>query len=236
MLFSPIAHEDLRNPDLPDGRENNARLELYTLAMSQIAAARDVRFVDLFAPSKALYAAAKSPLTINGVHLNEEGNRRIAEVIDRELFGAPPRTYPRAYLSTLQRAVADKNFQWFNRYRTTDGFATFGDRAFLTFIRTNPRDVNPARVKFNKEDVLPTNYEVLEREVEVLDQMTSNRDRQIWRTARGLGPSATEVKVSDSDTPPFIDAGPTNRVRGRTARTSISLATKPSAKMKVGPG
>ena len=180
VLFSPIAHEDLRNPDLPDGRENNARLELYTLAMAQVAAARGVRFVDLFAPTKALYAAAKTPLTINGVHLNEEGNRRLAEIIDRELFGAPPRAYPRAYLTALQRAVADKSFHWFNRYRTTDGFATFGDRAFLTFIRNNPRNVNPNAVK-NKEDVLPTNYEVLQREVEVLDHLTMNRDRQIWR-------------------------------------------------------
>src|SRR4029079_4807759 len=135
--------------------------------------------------------------TINGVHLNADGNRRIAEAIDRDLFGAAPA--PReAYLNSLRQTVLDKNFNWFKRYRTTDAFATFGDRAFLTFIRGNPRDVNPSRVKFNPEDKLPTNYEVLEREVEVLDHMTSNRDRQIWRIARGLGPSPAEVKVGDS--------------------------------------
>ncbi len=236
VLFSPIAHEDLRSPDLPDGRENNARLEMYTLAMSQVAAARDVRFVDLFAPSKALFAAAKTPLTSNGVHLNEEGNRRIAEVIDRELFGAPPRTYPRAFLTALQRAVADKSFQWFNRYRTTDGFATYGDRAFLTFIRTNPRNVNPANVKFTKEDVLPTNYEVLQREVEVLDHMTMNRDRQIWRIARGLGPSPAEVKVGDSDTPPFIDAGTNEPGKGPGGAHIYADGEQAIAQMKVGPG
>ena len=43
VLFSPIAHEDLHNPDLPDGSENNARLELYTRAMAEVAAARGVR-------------------------------------------------------------------------------------------------------------------------------------------------------------------------------------------------
>ena len=235
VLFSPIAHEDLRNPDLPDGRENNARLEMYTLAMSQVAAARGVRFVDLFAPSKALFAAAKTPLTSNGVHLNEEGNRRIAEVIDRELFGAPPRTYPRAFLTALQRAVADKSFQWFNRYRTTDGFATYGDRAFLTFIRTNPRNVNPATVK-NKEDVLPTNYEVLQREVDVLDHMTNNRDRQIWRIARGLGPSPAEVKVGDSDTPPFIDAGTNEPGKGPNGAHIYLDGEQAISQMKVGPG
>ena len=205
VLFSPIAHEDLHNPDLPDGRENNTRLELYTKAMGDVAQAKGIRFVDLFGPSRQLYGAAKVPLTINGVHLNADGNRRIAEAIDRDLFGASPA--PReSFLTTLRQAVVDKNFTWFNRYRTTDGFATFGDRAFLTFIRGNPRDVNPKQVQFSKEDVLPTNYEVLEREVSVLDVMTSNRDKRIWAVARGSDPKSTDLKVLDSDTPPFIDA------------------------------
>ena len=41
-----------------------------------------------YTPSLKLYADQQPPLTINGVHLNTEGNRRIAEVIDRALFGA----------------------------------------------------------------------------------------------------------------------------------------------------
>src|SRR5215212_773652 len=118
VLFSPIAHEDLHNPDLPDGKENNARLQLYTRAMGEVAAARSVRFVDLFTPTRALYAAAKTPLTINGVHPNADGNRRIAETIDRALFGAAAAP-KEAYLTTLRQAVVDKNFYWFNRYRTT---------------------------------------------------------------------------------------------------------------------
>jgi lysophospholipase L1-like esterase len=206
VLFSPIAHEDLRNPDLPDGRENNTRLALYAKAMAEVAQAHSVRFVDLFTPTRAAYAAAKSPLTINGVHLNADGNRRVAEIIDRELFGAPAPQRD-AYINALRQAVVDKNFHWFNRYRTTDGFATFGDRAFLTFIRGNPRNVNPTQTKFEKEDVLPTNYEVLEREVAVLDVMTANRDKRIWALARGEDQKAADLKVLDSDTPPFINAG-----------------------------
>src|SRR5258708_16963125 len=58
VLFSPIAHENLRNPDLPDGVENNKRLELYTRAMAVGAHARRVTFVDLFTPSAQLYASA----------------------------------------------------------------------------------------------------------------------------------------------------------------------------------
>src|SRR5947207_1298134 len=48
VLFSPIAHEDLHNPDLPDGKANNERLALYTRAMTEVAQAQGVRFVDLF--------------------------------------------------------------------------------------------------------------------------------------------------------------------------------------------
>src|SRR5580704_17451775 len=64
VLFSPIAHENLKDRNLPDGAENNKRIELYTAAMKDVANANDVVFVDLFAPSKRLYAAARSPLTI----------------------------------------------------------------------------------------------------------------------------------------------------------------------------
>ena len=236
VLFSPIAHEDLRNPDLPDGRENNARLELYTLTMSQVAAAKGVTFVNLFAPTKALYAAAKTPLTVDGVHLSPEGNRQVAELIDRELFGPRPRTYAAAYLSSLQRIVAEKNALWFNRYRTTDAFATFGDRAFLTFIKTNPRNVNPGSVTFSKEDVLPTNYQVLEREVEVLDHQTSNRDEQVWRVARGLARDDAALKVADSDTPPFIDAGTNEPGKGPSGAHLYLDGEEAIGKMKIGPG
>jgi azurin len=201
VLFSPIAHENLGNPDLPDGAENNRRLELYTRAMADVAAARGVTFVDLFAPSARLYASIDAPLTIQGIHLNSAGNRRIAEVIDRALFGEP-RSHEPSYLERLRQAVVDKDFYWFNRYRTTDGFATYGDRAFLTFIRGNPRNVDADRAAAaGKDAVLPTNYEVLQRELSILDVMTRNRDRRIWAAARG-----SDAKVDDSNAPPPIDA------------------------------
>ena len=206
VIFSPIAHENLGNPDLPDGKENNQRLDMYTRAMAEVAKAHDVYFVDLFAPSRQLYATVKTPLTIQGVHLNTEGNRRIAQAIDRALFGDSP-TYNESYLSKLREAVVDKSFHWFNRYRATDGFATYGDRAFLTFIRGNPRNVDAKEVaKVGKDAVLPSNYEVLQREISVLDVMTSNRDRRIWAIARGQDGKGADVKIDDTDTPPLIDA------------------------------
>jgi glucose/arabinose dehydrogenase/lysophospholipase L1-like esterase len=207
VLFSPIAHENLRNPDLPDGVENNRRLALYTQAMADVAKTRGVTFVDLFTPSAQLYASSDKPLTIQGIHLNSEGNRRVSQIIDRALFGEPP-AYDQSYLERLRQAVKDKDFFWFNRYRTTDGFATYGDRAFLTFLRGNPRNASPEQAaQAGRDAVLPTNYEVLQREISVLDVMTGNRDRRIWALAGGSDvKDVKDVKVDDSDTPPFIDA------------------------------
>jgi glucose/arabinose dehydrogenase len=96
----------------------------------------------------------------------------------------------------------DKDFYWFHRYRVTDGFSTYGDRAFLTFVRGTPRNVNADQLaKLPKDDVLPTNYDVLQRELPMLDQMTANRDRRIWAVARG-----GDLKVDDSNTPAPVDA------------------------------
>ena len=205
VLFSPIAHEDLGNPDLPDGRENNERLDLYTRAMAEVAKAQGVTFVDLFAPSRQLYAASKAPLTLQGIHLNVEGSQQVAQVIDRALFGEPAR-HQEGYLTRLRQAVLDKDFHWFHRYRVTDGYSTYGDRAFLNFVRGTPSNVSANVLsKTPKEDVLPTNYEVLQRELPILDLMTANRDRRIWAIARGVDAKA-DPRIDDSDTPPIIDA------------------------------
>jgi hypothetical protein len=237
VLFSPIAHENIGNPDLPDGVDNNRRLTLYTQAMAEVAKARAVTFVDLFTPSTQLYASVGPPLTIQGIHLNSEGNRRISLVIDQALFGTPP-AYQPSFLERVRQAVVDKDFHWFNRYRTTDGFATYGDRAFLTFLRGNPRNVNAdVAARAAKADVLPTNYEVLQREITVLDVMTRNRDRRIWAVAGGSDlKDAKDVKVDDSDTPPFIDAQTNEPGKGANGAHVFVDGAEAVTKMTIGAG
>lgn len=181
VLFSPNAHENLKDRNLPDGSENNARLKLYTAAMAEVAAANNVPFVDLFTPSLALYRSSSKPLTINGIHLNELGDRLLASIIEPALFPQTPTRTDDAGLEKLNQAVRDKNFHWFHRYRTTDGYSTYGDRAFLAFT--------------DKQ----SNYEVLQRELEILDVMTSNRDRRVWQVAQ-----AKDGPVDDSNVPGFV--------------------------------
>jgi glucose/arabinose dehydrogenase len=232
VLFSPIAHEDLGNPDLPDGAENNTRLERYARAMGEEAAAAGVRFVDLFSASREMYTARPVPLTINGVHLNNAGNRAISVLIDGLLFGLPAPQRDPTFLERLRQAVADRNFYWFHRYRVTDGYSTYGDRAFLTFVRGNPRNVDAKTAASTPpENILPSNYDVLQRELPILDVMTRNRDQRIWQIARG-GPSGPAVPpVNDMNTPAFVDPG-TNL----PAVDAITPGEQAISKMTMGPG
>ncbi len=179
VLFGPPAHEDHKSPNLPSGADNNKRLALYSAAMAEVARDNGVVFVELFAPTQQLYEKEQR-LTINGVHFNEAGDRALAEVIDRALFGDAQKPDP-TKVQKLRSAVLDKNFHWFHRYRTTDGYSTYGERAFLRFTDGQ------------------TNYEVVQRELRVLDVMTANRDRRVWAIAQG-----GDHVVDDSNTEPFI--------------------------------
>ncbi len=182
VLFSPIAHEDLKDRNLPDGSENNRRLALYTQALAEVARAHRVAFVNLFQPTKALYGKVKQPLTINGIHLNARGNEEVARLIDAALFrGEPAGKRDAKSLARLRQAVRDKNFYFFQRYRTTDGYSIYGGRADLRFVDGQ------------------TNRVVMDREMEVLDVMAANRDRRIWAVAQGGA-----LEVDDRNTPPFI--------------------------------
>ena len=180
VLFSPIAHEDLHDANLPDGRANNERLALYTAAMAEVAGDNNVVFVDLFNTTKASYLGAPQPLTINGIHLTEAGNYTLAHLIDKALFESHVNRSI-AGMEKVRQAVLDKNFYWFNRYRTVDGYSIFGGRADLTFVGGQ------------------TNRVVAQREMEVLDVMTANRDQRVWAIAKG-----GELKVDDSNTPSFV--------------------------------
>jgi putative heme-binding domain-containing protein len=181
VLFSPIAHENLHDPNLNDGTENNKRLERYTAAMAEVARANNVPFVDLFHVSKELYAKAATPLTINGVHLNERGNQQIAEAIDRALFPKAEAKRETERMEKVRQAVLERNFYWFNRYRTVDGYSIYGGRADLKFVGGQ------------------TNRVVVQREMEILDVMTANRDKRVWAVAKG-----GDLKVDDHNTPDFI--------------------------------
>ncbi len=182
-LFSPIAHEFIDDSNLPSREavaESNRRLKLYCDAMAEVCKSQGILFVDVF--SALASSPAGQSLTINGIHPTEQGDRLIAAAGVRGLFPDKAQAaMDETALQSLRAAVNDKNWHWFYRHRTTDGYSTYGDRAFLKFVGGQ------------------TNYEVAQRELEVLDVQTSNRDKVVWAAAQGRN-----IKPDDSNLPPFI--------------------------------
>ena len=175
VLFSPIAHEDLNDPNLPDGRANNKNLAQYTKAIADVAANKGVAFVDLFTPTGATYAKSKEPLTINGIHLSPFGNGHLAVIAAKALLGKTPKALNS--LEKLRASVVDKNWHWFNRYRATDGNDVWGGRSGLKFVDNQ------------------SNADVLRHELKMLDVMTANRDPKIWATALGSNYTVNDKNV-----------------------------------------
>ncbi len=180
VLFSPIAFENLNDPNLPDGSAHNPRLEAITEATRKAAADADadakVQFIDLFHPTLDLYKSTAAPLTINGAHLNEHGYRLLGEVITSALSGK--KIDSAKVDKELHAAVLDKNLHWHHRYRAVDGNDVWGGRSKLKFVAGQ------------------SNATVLQHELIMLDVMTANRDLSIWSAANDKS-----HKVDDSNVP-----------------------------------
>lgn len=175
VLFSPIAYEYTGNRSLPDGTELNANLKEFSQATMRAAATAGATYVDLFQPTLELYEQNKEPLTLNGIHLNANGYRELADVIAERLVGKSgpsSETLPLVY-----RAVEDKNWHWHNRYRATDGNDIWGSRSTLSFVDGQ------------------TNADVLVHELKMLDLMTANRDPVIWAAANGKSVTSDDSNV-----------------------------------------
>jgi azurin/glucose/arabinose dehydrogenase/lysophospholipase L1-like esterase len=180
VLFSPIAAEDLHDVNLPDVAQINQRLSAYSIVLEAAALEAQVRFVDLFTPALHAYTMAKSPLTINGVHLNADGNRALGQWITEAFCNRLPLA-SEVELQHVRQAVIDKNWHWFNRYRATDGNDVWGSRSTLSFVDGQ------------------NNREVLQNELVQLDVMTANRDQVVWAVANGQ-----TAQPDDTDVPPAI--------------------------------
>lgn len=182
VVVSPIAFENTGNANLPDGKVHNANLELYTKRMSEVAKANQVGFVDLFHPTLKLFDTTDQQLTLDGCHLSDLGNEKVAPLLMTGLFGSSP-TVSADRSATIREEINDKNFHWWHRYRAVNGFSIWGDRGAAG------------------SDGTYNNTDVMERERAILDQMTANRDARIWALASGKTVPAT---IDDSNTLPEL--------------------------------
>jgi glucose/arabinose dehydrogenase/azurin len=235
-LVSPIAAEDLGNPDLPTGNEIkslNARLEIYRNAMREVAEKQSVVFADVF---NAPFLGGSLKLTINGVHLDTLGDEGFSLALNDALFqGQQLRKavspFIEAEAKALRREIETKSRLWYDRYRIVDSYYVYGGRSGLKFA-----------------DGDQTNRDVMQREREVLDVMVANRDERIWKLAQG---ETVPEKVDDSNLPMLLsvqtsfgvnvkkDAGANTGLTSKTAEGSsaqIPTVAETQAKFTLAPG
>jgi lysophospholipase L1-like esterase len=173
-LISPIAHERLaRLEHYVDVDARNRELARYAESMRKVAAARHVTFADVFTPTRKIFHTAlgsvengTQPMTINGIHVNEAGDRVVARLLMEGLGLLPPGQSagisPEQF-EQLRDLIRDKNQQFFYRWRPVNGEYVVGRR------------IEP----FGVVNFPP--------EMRRLDEMVAERDRRIWTQARSTG-------------------------------------------------
>jgi putative heme-binding domain-containing protein len=162
VLISPIAFESTGNPLQPKGDTENANLKLYTTATREVATARKLAFVDVFAPTATLFARkAGAQFTVNGVHLNEEGDREVGLLLDKAMFGSSASEQPgSSNFERLRAAVNDKSWVHLQDYRMLNGWYVYGGR------RTYDTETFPLEYK-------------------KIRNMAAVRDARVWDLAQG---------------------------------------------------
>jgi len=171
VLVSPIANENVKG--VPAANLNNARLAAYTRAMEAVAAEQNVGFANVFAPTLSAMADPAQDLTFNGVHLENTGYALLARQLYEAVFVTPA---PRVS-NELVDAIADKNRQFFRRYRPLNTYYYTGDR----------------NATYGYLDFLPA--------MRGFDVMISNREQRIWQIANGR--SFAGQPVDDRNVPPM---------------------------------
>jgi mono/diheme cytochrome c family protein/glucose/arabinose dehydrogenase len=173
VLVSPIAFENQSaKRDLPSGEKENANLVLYSAAVEAVAKKNGLTYIDLFNPSKALYAKSATPLTTGGFVPNDEGYQQIANTLLSGMYGHQSRL-SKADPKLVHEAVQAKDYFWNNDYNLVNGVHAYGRR------------YNPYG---------PQNYP---DEVKKTREMTALRDTLIHDVASG---KKKDLKVDDSKT------------------------------------
>ena len=163
----------------------NAQIALYTEAMRKVAKAEGVGFADA-SRSDAFQASRDGkmpslPVTINGVHLNEQGYAFFAETLFRELIQETPPKLNEA----VRAAVVEKETKFFQYYRPLNYYYIKGGRAEPYGVVNFPGELNR------------------------LLQMVENRDQSIWKVAVSLresSPPATDLALVSRRETATLDA------------------------------
>ena len=120
VILSPIVTES--------DAARSAVVKLYADALADAAKRRGAMFVDLFTASEAAYAKSKTPLTTNGIHLNDEGNRAMATVIATALAGKAAEQANAAHVKEVAAAASQLAYYTAEIVRPKNGILYYGQR------------------------------------------------------------------------------------------------------------
>ncbi len=174
-VVSPTAYQDITAEwSVPDGKTENANIQLYSKAMQEICAANGALFVDAFTPSQSALSGSD---TIDGALLNSGGYQKLAPILADGVFGKAD-AKAKGSRDDIHAAVQDKNWAWLNDYKMPNGVHVFGRR------------YNPYG---------PDNYP---HEIKKTREYTVNRDQAIWATAQGKSFDLAKADSKTSVLPP----------------------------------
>ena len=124
VLISPTPFEPPPDPLIPDLSKRNDDLERYVAAIKEIAAERNLRYVNLM--------TAKPVLTDNGMHVKPGAQIHVANEIVTELQLITPLE---SEFESLRQAILEKHRLWYDYWRPANWKLLYGDDAERQFTR-----------------------------------------------------------------------------------------------------
>ena len=119
VLFSPIAYQNLGDPNLPDGTELNKNLAWpIPKRHGKQRSKRAQHSLTFTHPPNRLFESSAERFTVNGIHLNANGYRKLSDIISGNLLGET--VSADLNVDDVYEAVKEKNWHWHNRYHATD--------------------------------------------------------------------------------------------------------------------
>lgn len=201
ILVSPIAHEKLEAP-LPDPRTHNKSLKAYTKGMRKVAEELGIRFIDLYTPTKKIMRNADAPITVNGIHLTDEGYRMASEMMAKELDLPHAAWAQDGDMEQLRELVRIKNQHFFYRHKAQNGEYIYGRRR-----------------GWAGGSALPA-------ELQKIDGMVARLDSVLWTSQRGdmaaARQAAMEIAASGQNQP-APDSQPSTRAELEAAKANFVL-------------
>jgi hypothetical protein len=120
--------------------QRNEQLARYNAIIRDVASELRHPFVDLLSP--LLNSDAK--LTENGIHLNQLGYQRVAELSAQQLKLPPSKIKDSSAIETIRQTVAKKNRLYFHRWRPRNDAFVYGERKDEQKIaQTEPEKFEP---------------------------------------------------------------------------------------------